>query len=78
MDISTPEELAAVSTARDLLALYRDNEDLVNIGAYTKGASERLDLAIAKHDPIVRFLKQGVEERCTRVEACAQLTEALK
>ena len=78
LDISTPEELAVVSTARDLLALYRENEDLVNIGAYAKGASVRLDLAIGKHDPIMRFLRQGVNEQTTRAEAYAQLTEVVQ
>ncbi len=78
LDISTPDELAAVSTARDLLAIYRENEDLVNIGAYTKGANVRLDLAIAKHDSLARFLKQGVDEHCTRIETHEQLAEVLK
>ena len=78
LDISTPEELASVSTARDLLALYRENEDLVNIGAYSKGANARLDLAIAKHDPMVRFLRQGVSEHSTRAETYEQLMEVLK
>ena len=78
LDISTKEELAAVSTARDLLALYRENEDLVNIGAYSKGASARLDLAIEKHDPIMRFLRQGVNEQATRAEAYEQLMEVVK
>ena len=78
LDICTREQLEAVSTARDLLALYRENEDLVNIGAYAKGASVRLDLAIAKHEPIARFLRQGVDERCTRAETFEQLNAVLK
>ena len=78
LDISTPEELSAVSSARDLLALYRDNEDLVNIGAYSKGASAHLDLAIAKHAPIMQFLRQGVDEKTNRAGAYEQLMEALK
>ncbi len=65
-DICTPAELQTVASARDLLALYRKNEDLVNIGAYVKGSSARLDLAIARHEPIARFLRQEVEEHSAR------------
>ena len=77
-DICTAEELQSVSTARDLLALYRENEDLVNIGAYAKGANARLDAAIAKHEPIARFLRQGVDERSARAATFEQLAAVLK
>lgn len=77
-DICSPEEIAAVSKARDLLAVYRENEDLVNIGAYAKGASPRVDLAISKNESLVRFLRQGVDERCSRPDTFAQLAEVLK
>ena len=77
-DICTPDELQTVSTARDLLALYRENEDLVNIGAYAKGANARLDAAIAKHEPIARFLRQEVDERSTRTATFEQLAAVLK
>ncbi len=77
-DICTPEEQAAASAGRDLLALYRENEDLVNIGAYAKGANPRLDIAIAKHEPLVRFLRQTVSEPSTRAEAFGRLQEVLR
>ena len=78
LDICSAEELQIVSSTRDLLALYRENEDLVNIGAYAKGANARLDMAIAKHDPIARFLRQAVEERSTRTTTFEQLAAVLK
>lgn len=70
-DISAPADLEAAATARDLLAVYRKNEDLISIGAYVKGANPRLDLAISKHDALTQFLRQRVEElhpRATSLE----------
>lgn len=50
------------SLARDLLATYKDSEDLINIGAYVKGSSKKVDMAINYNDTINKFLKQGVTE----------------
>jgi flagellum-specific ATP synthase len=47
---------------RDLLAVHKDAEDLINIGAYKKGSNPRIDLAIEKIDSINGYLKQRAEE----------------
>ena len=77
-DICTPEEYAAASDARDLLALYRKNEDLINIGAYVKGANARLDVAIARNDALQQFLKQPVDEQAPRAASVEQLALILQ
>jgi flagellum-specific ATP synthase len=76
-DICTPEELELAGRAREHLALYRKNEDLVTIGAYQKGASAALDQAVALHDPLRRFLRQGVGELSARAETFSRLKEIL-
>jgi flagellum-specific ATP synthase len=48
---------------KEWMALYAQAEDLINIGAYTKGASTKIDQAIAVHDRIQSFLRQGIEEK---------------
>jgi flagellum-specific ATP synthase len=48
---------------RDLLATYKQNEDLINIGAYKKGSNRKIDEAINKFDTINNFLKQSISER---------------
>jgi flagellum-specific ATP synthase len=50
---------------RDLLAVHKDSEDLINIGAYKKGSNPRIDRAIEKIDSINAFLKQRAEEPST-------------
>ena len=49
--------------ARDLLATYKNSEDLINIGAYVKGSNPKVDMAIHYHEPILSFLKQDIEEQ---------------
>lgn len=68
-DLCTENELSVVARARDLLALYRRNEDLITIGAYAKGSNPKLDQAIEKNDPLNAFLKQPMEQISTRKEA---------
>jgi len=77
-EICTPEELAVVSNARDLLALYRKNEDLINIGAYTKGTNPRIDLAIEKYESLARFLRQPFHEKVSRQSSFEQISAILK
>lgn len=62
--IASPEHKKAASIARDLMATYKDSEDLINIGAYVKGSSKKIDLSIKYHDSIDAFLKQGIDEKC--------------
>jgi flagellum-specific ATP synthase len=58
---------------RDLLAVHKDSEDLINIGAYKKGSNPRIDRAIEKIDSINAFLKQRAEEPSTLTDARAKL-----
>lgn len=47
---------------RALLAVYRENEELISLGAYARGSNPELDEAIEKMPLIQVFLKQSVEE----------------
>jgi len=76
-DICTPDEVRLIGAARDLLAVYRDHEDLVNIGAYVKGANPRLDLAIARREALTDFLRQAVEDRTPRATSLERLAAIL-
>ncbi|MBV8331504.1 MAG: EscN/YscN/HrcN family type III secretion system ATPase, partial [Candidatus Eremiobacteraeota bacterium] len=53
---------SAASAIRDMLATYRDAEDLINIGAYVAGSNPRVDLALSKMEGIRHFLRQGIYE----------------
>ncbi len=61
---------------RDLLATYNEAEDLINIGAYSKGSNPKIDEAISKISAINSFLKQNTTERFSYDDA-VKLMEAI-
>ncbi len=46
----------------ELLAYYRENEDLINIGAYAQGSNAEVDLAIKYRKDFNAFLQQRMNE----------------
>ena len=62
-DVTSEEHQMAAGKIRNLLAVYKKNEDLINIGAYVKGSDKNCDEAIAMMDKINSFLQQKVEEK---------------
>ena len=61
-EVVSKEHLQAAQNMRALMAVYKDAEDLIHIGAYVKGSSKRIDAAIQKIDSINEFLCQGIFE----------------
>jgi flagellum-specific ATP synthase len=74
-DVCTPDEVAWAARAREHLAVYRKNEDLVSIGAYQKGGNSALDQAIALHEPLAKFARQAVHEHTPRAQSYAHLKQ---
>lgn len=59
--ISKEMRLAA-EAIRSLMAVYKENEDLINIGAYQKGSSPIIDRAIQLRESFESFLAQEQHE----------------
>jgi flagellum-specific ATP synthase len=74
-DIVPPSQQDAALLIRELLAAYRDHEDLISIGAYRKGANRAVDTAIEVLDDINRFLRQKIEEEVAGAEAASALAQ---
>jgi len=72
-EVSPPEDVELAQKMREVLAIYRENEDLINIGAYVKGASDKIDNAIARMEPLNDFLRQGITQLCDHAESVEQL-----
>ncbi len=62
-DVTSEEHQSAAGKIRNLLAVYKKNEDLINIGAYVKGSDKNCDNAIRMMDKINDFLQQKIEEK---------------
>lgn len=61
-DIIEPDLVKAGRTLTSLLSTYRTSEDMINIGAYSKGSNAEIDAAIQFNKPINDFLMQGINE----------------
>jgi flagellum-specific ATP synthase len=72
-EVLTPDVRAAGQHVRELLAAYRDKEDLIAIGAYQSGTDPVVDRAIAARPDILAFLKQGAGEGAAAEAADARL-----
>ncbi len=54
---------------REMMAVYKEAEDLINIGAYKTGSNPRIDQAIKMEASIEAMLKQNVEEHSSFEQA---------
>lgn len=75
MDVVTPEHKKTALYLRELYANYREQEDLINIGAYQRGSNPKVDLAIKKYPAITDFLKQDMLEHTDFDSMVAQLNK---
>ncbi len=62
-NIASPEHKEAAGKIRNLLASYRKNEDLINIGAYVKGSDNMTDKEIEYIDKINEYLIQRTDDK---------------
>ncbi len=75
--LAGPDHQQAANRLRELLAAYRENEDLILIGAYQPGSNALVDKAIAFREPINRLLRQAPRETQSlevSIEQLIQLT----
>ncbi|MDD4050689.1 MAG: FliI/YscN family ATPase [candidate division Zixibacteria bacterium] len=73
LSVITPEHRKAAGAVKELMAVYRESEDLINIGAYVRGSSAKIDHAIDCIDGINSFLQQDIHDTIDAAEAIAQL-----
>lgn len=72
-DLVTPQVRDAIQLVRELLSTYRENEDLITIGAYRQGSNPMVDLSIAMQPEITKFLRQTVDQRSSVAESHADI-----
>jgi flagellum-specific ATP synthase len=60
--VTTPEHGKLAQKLRETLAVYKEAEDLINIGAYKPGSNPKIDKAVRVIDGVNDFLKQKVED----------------
>jgi type III secretion protein N (ATPase) len=76
--VSAADHVAAARRAREVLATYEQNRDLITLGAYKTGADARVDDAIRRIDGIESFLRQGTAETAAFDDAVSQLATLIR
>ena len=68
-EVASEEHRRAAGVVRELMAAYREHEDLISIGAYRRGSNRTVDAAIDLQDDFNGFLRQRVEQPGTLDDA---------
>ncbi|WP_067838595.1 flagellar protein export ATPase FliI [Amphibacillus sediminis] len=75
--ITTDQEQKLANDLRYHLSTYEENYELIQIGAYKRGTSKAIDEAIQLQPQIISFLKQDINEKCSRDQALQLMKEVL-
>ncbi|MEG6565982.1 flagellar protein export ATPase FliI [Thermoanaerobacterium saccharolyticum] len=62
-DIVTDEHKNLSLRFKNILSVYEESEDLINIGAYARGSNPKIDEAILLHDDMINYIKQATDEK---------------
>ncbi|WP_321367200.1 FliI/YscN family ATPase [uncultured Desulfuromusa sp.] len=77
-DIVSPEHMQLNGRVREILATYKEAEDLINIGAYIEGSNGKIDYAISQIEAITDFLRQGMNDAVDLETTIEELTTLLQ
>jgi FliI/YscN family ATPase len=69
--LATAGHARACRKVREALALYRQSEDLIQLGAYVAGSNPQLDAAIKLRPDMLAFLRQDAGRKVPREETLA-------
>lgn len=73
--VASKEHKIVASHLRDLLAAYKESEDLITVGAYARGSNPKVDKAIVIYDDLINLLRQQIEESYTIDELFDRMLE---
>ncbi len=73
--VSSPEQLKLAQKIRETLAVYKDAEDLINIGAYKPGSNPKIDKAVKLIDPVNDYLRQDVSDPTDMIQCMRRLQQ---
>ncbi len=76
-DVVDASHMKAAKEILELVAVYRDAEDLINIGAYVAGNNHRIDRAIEHIEKINDFLRQGIDEKVSLGESVDMMKQII-
>lgn len=75
--VTSTEHARLAQKLRETLAIYKEAEDLINIGAYKPGSNPKIDKAVKVIDGVNDFLKQRVEDPTTFTQTVRMMQQIL-
>jgi flagellum-specific ATP synthase len=76
--VTTAEQRAAASTLRKVMAARRAAQDLLDVGAYQRGANPLVDAAVDHEDAINAFLQQRLDDPVPAAASWAALADLVR
>ncbi|MFO0687193.1 MAG: FliI/YscN family ATPase [Myxococcota bacterium] len=77
-DVTTAEHQTLAREARQILATYRDAEDLISVGAYAEGSDPAIDRARRLQPALQAFLSQPRGEVTSLADSVAKLRSLIR
>lgn len=76
--IIDPAQLEYSQQFKTIYSLYRQNQDLINVGAYTMGSDPNIDEAIALFPSLQNLLRQGMDQAVDWQSSVAALQKTMQ
>lgn len=76
-DITSQEHQQAALNIKQMYSIYRQNQDLIAVGAYQQGSDPRIDNAINFHPHMREFLQQNYHQSVSMQDSLSQLDRLL-
>jgi flagellum-specific ATP synthase len=76
-DVANEKHKDLANEIKKVMAIYKESEDLINIGAYVKGSNQKIDYAISVIDNIIEFLEQKTHEKFSFEEMFEHMSQIL-
>lgn len=73
IDVTDKEHRMDALKLKEIISIYREAEDLINIGAYAAGSNPKIDRAIEVIDEVNSFLKQNIDESTSLGESISRI-----
>jgi flagellum-specific ATP synthase len=72
-DVTNVHHQQAARSFKQLYSIYRQNQDLISVGAYERGSDERIDTAIEAMPTLEGFLRQDMRTPVSLEQSCEDL-----
>lgn len=78
IDIASSEHMSSANRFRTMMATYENARDLIDIGAYKRGANPQIDESIRLIENLKAFICQGIYEEAEINSTISRLGDALR